>query len=160
MAHQTFRLRSPIYVIMDDVTSNSYSIRKDYSRSSKTLKNFESVNLIDASKTTCSTETFSVTSQDTRNRLARQHHVFIRETFLKTWAKECLLVLIATGLLIAIASILTSYNHQPQPGWGLGLNLNTIIALLATILRSTLVVVVEEGQFRLSNDLGSVLTLI
>jgi hypothetical protein len=61
------------------------------------------------------------------------------------WAKECLLVLIATGLLIAIALILASYNHQPQPGWELGLNLHTIIALLATIIRSTLVVVVEEG---------------
>ncbi|OAL55033.1 hypothetical protein IQ07DRAFT_476272, partial [Pyrenochaeta sp. DS3sAY3a] len=60
------------------------------------------------------------------------------------WWKESVLLLIAISLLVAISSILATYTGKPLPKWTIGLNLNTIVALLATILRSSLVMVVEE----------------
>jgi hypothetical protein len=56
------------------------------------------------------------------------------------------LLLAASALLIAIVSILAVYSGKPLPKWTFGLNLNTIVALLATSLRSSLVIVVEESQ--------------
>jgi hypothetical protein len=64
---------------------------------------------------------------------------------LSIWWKESALLLVALGLLIAIVSILVAYGGKPLPKWTLGLNLNTIVALLATSLRSSLVMAVEEG---------------
>lgn len=70
-----------------------------------------------------------------------------RSTFLTAWAYECVLVIFALGLLAAIVSILASFQHQPQPSWGLGINLNTVIALLATFLRNSILMVIEQGQW-------------
>jgi hypothetical protein len=64
----------------------------------------------------------------------------------RTWWIEWVFVLIAIGILIAIVVTLRLNNQQPQPKWGLGVNLNTVIAVLATLLRSCLVTVVEEGK--------------
>jgi hypothetical protein len=62
------------------------------------------------------------------------------------WWKESALLVVALGLLIAIISILAAYGGKPLPKWTLGLNLNTIVALLATSLRSSLVMVVENSK--------------
>jgi hypothetical protein len=69
-----------------------------------------------------------------------------RANKLWTWWKESALLLAASALLIAIISILAVYSGKPLPKWTFGLNLNTIVALLATSLRSNLVIVVEESQ--------------
>ena len=66
-------------------------------------------------------------------------------SILRTWWKEWVLVLLAVGILLAIIVILRLNDQQPQPNWSLGLNVNTVIAILATLLRSSLVTVVEEG---------------
>jgi hypothetical protein len=64
----------------------------------------------------------------------------------KLWWRECALILFAVGVLIAVAVILQLNKQRPQPSWGWGLNLNTLIAVLATLLRSSLVTVIEEGK--------------
>jgi hypothetical protein len=60
------------------------------------------------------------------------------------WWKESALLVVALGLLIAIIYILVAYSGKPLQKGILGLNLITIVALLATSLRSSLVMVVEE----------------
>lgn len=69
-----------------------------------------------------------------------------RENPLLSWVWEGLLVLSAVGLMTAIVVILARYQDQPQPSWSLGININTIIAILATLLRNNIVMVVEEGS--------------
>jgi len=64
---------------------------------------------------------------------------------LKTWGEELALVIVAVTILAVIISILLHYNGETAPTWKFGLNLNTIVAVLATALRSSLVVVAEEG---------------
>lgn len=63
------------------------------------------------------------------------------------WAPECLLILASTAILASIVVILHVYQTQPQPSWRLGINLTTIIALLATLLRNSITMVVEESKF-------------
>jgi hypothetical protein len=61
---------------------------------------------------------------------------------------------ICLGIMISIAVMLGLCNQQPQPKWNVGLNLKTVVALLATLLRSSLVTVVEEGKCRLQTWSG------
>jgi hypothetical protein len=67
-------------------------------------------------------------------------------SMLRIWWKEWALIAFVVGIMITITSILSIYDQQPQPKWNISLNLNTVIALLATLLRSSLVTVVEEGK--------------
>ncbi|KAF2735087.1 hypothetical protein EJ04DRAFT_601816 [Polyplosphaeria fusca] len=62
---------------------------------------------------------------------------------LKHWWMEWFLVLIAVGIVTIITIVLVLFNQQPLPNWTLSLNLNTLVAILATVLRSSLVLVVE-----------------
>jgi hypothetical protein len=65
---------------------------------------------------------------------------------LKTWWFELASLTVAMAALIAIAITLAEYNNKEQPAWKFSLNLNTLIAILATLLRACMVVVAEEGE--------------
>lgn len=53
-------------------------------------------------------------------------------------------VALALGLLAAIISILAHFEGRTLPDWPLSINLNTLIALLATIMRAVMLVAVCE----------------
>ncbi|KAF2033853.1 hypothetical protein EK21DRAFT_34179, partial [Setomelanomma holmii] len=59
------------------------------------------------------------------------------------WWREFVSSMLTIALLVTVVSILAAYNGKPLPSWTIGLNLNTIVAILATLMRSSLVVVVE-----------------
>jgi hypothetical protein len=80
------------------------------------------------------------TGDRSQQKTATTAHISIRQ-----WWQEWTLMLISIGILIAIFIVLRIYNNNPQPDWKFGLNLSTLIAVLATLLRSSLVSVVEEG---------------
>jgi hypothetical protein len=65
---------------------------------------------------------------------------------LKTWWFELASLTVAMAALVAIAITLAQYNKKEQPAWRYSLNLNTLIAILATLLRACMVVVAEEGE--------------
>jgi hypothetical protein len=69
------------------------------------------------------------------------------KSMIQQWWPEWILVLISISILIAIEVILRKFHNVPQPDWKFGLNLSTLIAVLATLLRSSLVSVVEQGTF-------------
>jgi hypothetical protein len=52
----------------------------------------------------------------------------------------------AIGAFLAIVTILAVYNNEEQPAWKYSLNINTLVAILSTLLRASLVVIVEEGK--------------
>jgi Protein of unknown function (DUF3176) len=62
------------------------------------------------------------------------------------WWKEILSLLVAVGALVAIAVILVMYNGQEQPSWRHSINLSTFVAILSTLIRALMVVVVEESK--------------
>lgn len=57
---------------------------------------------------------------------------------------EVLSVILAISLIAAIISILGHFDGQILPDWPLGINLNTLIALLATLARALILLIVAE----------------
>lgn len=62
----------------------------------------------------------------------------------RNWTLEVLAIILAIGLIAAIGSILTIYNGKPVPDLGVNLTLNALLALLSTVLRGLLVVIVAQ----------------
>lgn len=65
----------------------------------------------------------------------------------RTWLPETLALLCGLGAFIAIIMILAGFSKTEQPQWPSYMNLSTVVALLATILRSMLMQVIEAGKF-------------
>lgn len=65
------------------------------------------------------------------------------------WWQEILCFTFAAVAFAAIAVILAKYNGQEQPDWKYSLNLSTLVAILSTLLRASMVVVVEESEFKI-----------
>lgn len=74
----------------------------------------------------------------------------------KAWLFEILSLVAGVSSLMAIATILGMYNDQRQPQWPYSINLTTLVALLATILRSMLMQVVESGEHSMNLSAGIV----
>jgi hypothetical protein len=62
----------------------------------------------------------------------------------RSWIWEILSVILAIGLIAAISALLVSYDGEPAPDWGAHINFNALLALLSTILRAMLVVIVSQ----------------
>lgn len=62
------------------------------------------------------------------------------------WWVEVVSLTIAISALIAIMVALAEYNNKQQPAWKYAINLNTLIAILSTLMRACMVVVAEEGK--------------
>jgi hypothetical protein len=69
-----------------------------------------------------------------------------RRALFFAWWLELASLLLAIAAFIAIAITLYKYNQQEQPAWRYSINLNTLVAILSTVLRACMVVVVEEGN--------------
>jgi hypothetical protein len=70
-------------------------------------------------------------------------------SLLATWWLEIVSLLLAMAALIAIAVTMSEYNKKEQPAWKYTVNLNTLIAILSTLLRACMVAVAEEGKIKL-----------
>ncbi|KAL7629752.1 hypothetical protein AAE478_001275 [Parahypoxylon ruwenzoriense] len=70
--------------------------------------------------------------------LGRRHHVF------RFWPWELGSVFVAFSLVVATYAILLHFNGQRVPEWPFSINLNTLIALISTIMRSAMLVGVAE----------------
>ncbi|KAK8092061.1 hypothetical protein PG997_002422 [Apiospora hydei] len=68
----------------------------------------------------------------------QRFHVF------RAWKVEILSVLLAFGLITSIAALLTLNNEKPVPDWGNHINFNALLAVVSTVLRATLVIIVSS----------------
>lgn len=73
-------------------------------------------------------------------------HTRSRLSLVTVWWNEAVSLLMATGAFLAIVTILAVYDNKEQPAWKYSLNLNTLVAILSTLMRASLVVIVEEGK--------------
>ena len=55
-----------------------------------------------------------------------------------SWTLEIIAILISTGAIVSIIALLYRENQRPISAWRLGVTLNTIVAALGTLARSTL----------------------
>jgi predicted component of type VI protein secretion system len=63
-----------------------------------------------------------------------------------TWWLEAVSLALAIAALSAIVGIMAEYHDKQQPEWKYRINLNTVIAILSTLMRACVVVVAEEGE--------------
>lgn len=101
--------------------------------------------------------TYNITSSDLQTpntptqTISRQQQRPPKRPFtLKVWFWEIISVILTIGLIIAIVVILDHYEGRTLPDWPLGINLNTLVALLATFIRTLMLVTVAEvlGQMK------------
>lgn len=73
-----------------------------------------------------------------------------RQHVLRYWTWELLALFLAIGLMVAKVVILSYFEGQELPDWPLSITLNALIALLSTIQRAALLLVLAEiiGQSR------------
>ncbi|KAI1128314.1 hypothetical protein F5Y10DRAFT_177003 [Nemania abortiva] len=67
-----------------------------------------------------------------------------RRNPLGDWSYEALSITVAIGLIITIALVLKLFEDKEQPKWPHEITLNSVIAILSTILRALLAYVVAE----------------
>ena len=63
---------------------------------------------------------------------------------LGSWKLEILAVMLAVGFLAAIFITLSHFDGQNVPRWPVSLNLNSLVAIYATILRALLLFAIAE----------------
>ncbi|KAI2776395.1 hypothetical protein F4815DRAFT_484627 [Daldinia loculata] len=68
----------------------------------------------------------------------RQHHVF------RFWPWEIGSIFVAIGSIAATYSILSHFDGHEVPEWPFSINLNTLIALISTVMRAAMLVGVAE----------------
>ena len=73
----------------------------------------------------------------------------LRYEFIRTWWSELLSCLLFIGALIAIVVTVLPYTDEPLPQWRYGLSINTLVAIYAVILKSTVLYVTAEGLSQL-----------
>lgn len=71
-----------------------------------------------------------------------------KSSFWRLWAIEMVSMVTSLLLLAAIVAILAAFDGVPQPGWGrrITITLNSLIAILSTLCRAMLMLVVAEGR--------------
>jgi hypothetical protein len=61
------------------------------------------------------------------------------------WWQEILCCALSIVSLIVLTIILRKFDNKPLPNWPSGITLNTVLACVATLCRTTLLVPVTEG---------------
>jgi hypothetical protein len=61
------------------------------------------------------------------------------------WTPEFLALIASFAFFVAITTVLLVYNHDQTSSWKYSIGLNSLIAILATLFRSTMVTVTESG---------------
>ncbi|KAI9148362.1 hypothetical protein HJFPF1_12193 [Paramyrothecium foliicola] len=92
---------------------------------------------VESFKTSSTHKYQQVSAQRSRKRTPAQ--------YLKTWAPEILWLVLTLGLFTTLVIVLAEFNDKPMPNWPLGLTLNTLVAVLATLCRTTITVPVAEA---------------
>lgn len=83
----------------------------------------------------------SLSTQTKAPKTKQKHRI---SYIIKHWKWESLCLFLAILLQLAMVIILIQYDSEELPDWPYGININTIIALLGTFLRASLVVVLAE----------------
>jgi hypothetical protein len=68
------------------------------------------------------------------------------QALLTTWWFEAVSLALAMAALTAIVVLMAEYHDKQQPEWKYRINLNTVIAILSTLMRACMIVVAEEGE--------------
>jgi Protein of unknown function (DUF3176) len=66
-------------------------------------------------------------------------------SIIKEWMPEIAMLAFSILLFTAIIVLLWQYDNHPMPSWSFHLNMNSVVAILSTILRSCLFMIIAQG---------------
>jgi uncharacterized protein DUF3176 len=70
------------------------------------------------------------------------------KSIFKEWWSEIGMLVLSMVLPFAIIILLKKYDNHPVPSWAFSwLNVNSMVAILSTLMRSCLFIVLEQGLF-------------
>ena len=93
------------------------------------------------------------------NEIRRSSQYLRAPASLWNWTVEIVLLVLAISFLATIGGVVAKYNEKDQPIWPYNINLNSLVALLSTLFRASLVTVLGSGQFYQSSLAVNFLTL-
>jgi hypothetical protein len=70
-----------------------------------------------------------------------------QQSWARLWMWELAAIALAVGILVAIGVILSVHDGKPIPRWRLGVNINSLVAILTTLLRALIMVFIAEGLY-------------
>jgi Protein of unknown function (DUF3176) len=70
-----------------------------------------------------------------------------RKVLFEAWSGEFFSLILAMTFFISIIILLREYDKHLIPSWKFHLSLNSLVAILATLLRSSLTTILEEGHY-------------
>jgi hypothetical protein len=68
-----------------------------------------------------------------------------KESIFREWLLEISLLVFSILLFATIVLLLKKYDHQPMPSWSFHLNVNSMVSILSTFLRSSLFMITAQG---------------
>ncbi|CAI7572678.1 unnamed protein product [Penicillium glandicola] len=82
---------------------------------------------------------------------AEQQAVLQSQTYFwgASWTLELLSSLTSIVFLAAILVVLYMYNGKPMPDWSYGITLNSLVSVLSTVMKATMVLIVTESLSQL-----------
>ncbi len=94
--------------------------------------------------------TANLKRSSSREKLYVKFRISVVSLFVNWWMGELLAILLSTIALLAIVVILRKYNDHPPPALPHNVPLNLVIATLATVSKSSLLLVMASaiGQFK------------
>ena len=129
--------------------SNDVGDRSSYERIEMTSVDRSSLSTI----TLLEDQLTVIPADSTQNHVSRARRIREprghRNAVFRTWLPETLAFACGLGAFAAIITILARFNKYEQPQWPSYINLSTVVALLATLLRSMLMQVIEAGKSNL-----------
>ena len=75
-------------------------------------------------------------------------------SILKEWRLEIATSALSILLFTAIVFLLMRYDKHPMPSWSFHLNVNSLVAILSTFLRSCLFMILAQGLFNITRHLS------
>jgi hypothetical protein len=76
-----------------------------------------------------------------------------KKSILKEWRLEIAMSALSILLSTAIVFLLKQYDKHPMPSWSFHLNVNSLVAILSTFLRSCLFMILAQGLFNIADIL-------
>jgi hypothetical protein len=73
---------------------------------------------------------------------------------IKKWWLEISMLALSILLFTAIVILLKLYDNHPVPSWSFHLNVNSMVAILSTLLRSCLFMILAQGLFNTTGHLS------
>jgi uncharacterized protein DUF3176 len=73
---------------------------------------------------------------------------------IKEWWSEIAMLALSILLFTVIVILLKLYDNHPMPSWGFHLNVNSMVAIISTLLRSCLFTILAQGLFNTTGHLS------